>query len=84
MPTIISEANVRRWGRGSENDCKNVHDEKRSGRSSSLTEGIVEHVNRKLQNDRRLTISALDGEFFHVGRTSIFTIVSEMFRGYRE
>lgn len=49
----------------------NLRCKKRSGRSSIQTEEIVEHVNRKLGNGRRFSISALVDEFPFIGRTSI-------------
>lgn len=62
---------------GLKNDRSNVHNEVRSGGLSIQTNEIVEQINRKLQNDRRLTINALAGEFALTGRTSIYTKVTK-------
>lgn len=57
------------------NGTRHVHDEDRNGWFSTQTDDNVEQVNRKLQNDRRLTISALPVEFSNIGRPPTYTIV---------
>jgi [histone H3]-lysine36 N-dimethyltransferase SETMAR len=76
-PTVMSEGKVRQWCRDFKTGRTNVHDEERSGRPSMQTDEIVSLVDQKLRCDRRLTISALADEFPHLGRTTVYTIVTE-------
>ncbi|KAL4119599.1 hypothetical protein QTP88_012398 [Uroleucon formosanum] len=76
-PGVMCEGKVRQWCRDFKNGRTNVHDEERSGRPSVQTDEIVSLVDQKLRSDHRLTISALADEFPNLGRTTVYTIVTE-------
>jgi hypothetical protein len=73
----MSEGKVRQRCRDFKNERTNVHDEERSGRPSRQTDEIISLVNQKLRSVRRLTISALANESPNLGRTTVYTIVTE-------
>jgi len=76
-PTVMSEGKVRQWCRDFKNGRTNVHDGERSGRPIIQTDEIVQQVDQELRSDRRSTINALAVKFPLVGRTTIYTIVTE-------
>jgi len=45
-----------------------VHDEARSGRPSSVNDGLVRNVNGRVSDDRRFTISDLSLHFPQISR----------------
>ncbi|GFX06281.1 histone-lysine N-methyltransferase SETMAR [Trichonephila clavipes] len=73
----MSSSKVRKWVRAFKDGRENVHDEPRSGRPSAITDDLVNAVDEKIREDRRLTISTLALEFPNVGRTTLHKVVSE-------
>lgn len=74
----MSEEKVRKWYRDFKNERTNVHDEGWSGRPSKQIDEIVSQVDEKRRSDRRLTISALTDEFTHLGRTTVYTTITDI------
>ncbi|GBN07838.1 hypothetical protein AVEN_213244-1 [Araneus ventricosus] len=56
---IMSEGMVRKWFRAFKDGRTIVHDGERSGRSSVITEDLVQKVDGKVRENRRFTISFL-------------------------
>ena len=67
----ISDGVVRKWVRMFNELRENVHDEARSGRSSSVCK-----VNERVRDGRRFTISDLSLHFPQISRTLLYDIVS--------
>ncbi|GFX12532.1 uncharacterized protein TNCV_3156531 [Trichonephila clavipes] len=76
-PNAMSSSKVRKWVRAFMDGRENVHDEPRSGRPSVITDDLVNAVDEKIREDRRLTISTLALGFPNVDRTTLHKVVSE-------
>jgi hypothetical protein len=55
----MSEGIVRQWCRMFKDERKNVHDEKRGGRSSVVSDDLVPNVDQEICERRRFTVSKL-------------------------
>ncbi|KAG5313015.1 GVQW3 protein, partial [Pseudoatta argentina] len=55
----MNRTSVFKWCREFKNGRTSVHDDQRSGRSSILTDDIVEEIENALRDDRRLTVDEL-------------------------
>ncbi|GFS54198.1 HTH_48 domain-containing protein [Trichonephila clavipes] len=53
----MSNSKVHKWVRAFKDGRENVHDEPRSGRSSVITDDLVNAVDEKIREDRQFTIS---------------------------
>ncbi|GBL97259.1 hypothetical protein AVEN_84959-1 [Araneus ventricosus] len=73
---IMSEGRVRKWIREFKDARTNMHDEEKSGRSSVITEDLVQKVGEVREN-RHFTISSLSNEFPQVSRSVLYGIVTE-------
>ncbi|XP_075229662.1 uncharacterized protein LOC142329169 isoform X20 [Lycorma delicatula] len=82
-PKIMSEGVVRDWVRSFKSGRRNVHDEERSGRPSVVNRELVQKINAKVRENRRITISELSDEFPQISRTVLFEVVTERL-GYRK
>lgn len=82
-PNIMSDSKVRLWCRLFKEGRTNVHDDKRSGRPSVVTDDLVEKVNAKVRENRRFTISEISIQFPEVSRALIHEIVTEKL-GYKK
>jgi len=88
----MSDGVVRLWVRMFNEGRENIHDEARSGRTSSVNDDMVRKVNERVRNDRHFTISDLSPHFPQISRTLFYDIVSSgqhrgrphsMRRGYK-
>jgi hypothetical protein len=52
----------------------NIHDEKRSGQASVVSDGLVQSVDRKICERRRFTFSELPYQFSQISRTVTYEI----------
>ena len=67
---------VRKWVRMFSEGQENVHDEAQSGCPSLVNDNLVRKVNKRVCDDRRITISDLSLHFPQISRTLLFDIVS--------
>ncbi len=74
--TVMSIQHVRKWCRLFDEGRTNLEDEPRSGRPSVLTDVLVQRVETFIQENRRVTISDLEG-VIPVSRRLIHQIVTE-------
>jgi hypothetical protein len=68
---------VRQWCRMFKDGRTNVHDEKRSGQPSVVSDDLVQSVDQKMCERRRFTISELSCEFPHISHTVLYKIITE-------
>lgn len=66
-----------------EEDHTDIHNEKMSGKPSVASEKLVQQVEEKIYNDRRLTCDILKENFLHILRRHLSEAVTEKL-GYRE
>jgi hypothetical protein len=59
----MTDSMLRRWVRHFNEECKNVHDDLRSGRLSVVNEDLVGALEDKIQENRQFTISSLSLHF---------------------
>jgi hypothetical protein len=55
----------------------NVHDEERSGRSSVVSDDLVQSVDQKIGEKWHFTISELLCEFPHISLTVLYEIITD-------
>lgn len=79
----ISYVMVWKWCKKFEEGRTEVHDEQRSGRPSVITEELVDNVQAKIQEDRRVKISELCDHFPAVSRGTMHEIVRNCL-GYKK
>jgi transposase len=60
---VMSEGTARQWCRMFKDRRTNVHDEHRSGRSSVVSDDLVQGVDKNICERRRFIISELSSEF---------------------
>ncbi|GFT51453.1 HTH_48 domain-containing protein [Trichonephila clavipes] len=77
---IMSDEMVRKWVRAFKDGRTNIHDKERSGRPSVITDELIQKVDCKVKENRRLTISSLSEKFYAVSRSVLYGIVSERFK----
>lgn len=80
---IMSYTAVKKWCVIVRAGRTNVHDEKRSGRPSVVTDDIVDQIHRKVRENRRFTITDLSQLFPQISRTVVYEILTEKL-GYRK
>jgi hypothetical protein len=68
---------VRRWCRQFSAGRQSVHDEKRSGRPSIITDDLVELVRERIMENRHFTITELSSHFPQISRSLLHEIVKE-------
>lgn len=73
---IITVGGVRQWCTKFKNGRANVHDEQRSGLSSSVTDELVTKVD-KIRENRRFTITELSLSFSLISPSLLHKIVTE-------
>jgi hypothetical protein len=66
---IVSEGTARQWCRMFKDGRTNVHDEKRSGRPSVLSDDLARSVDQKICDRRCFTVSELSYEFPQIAHT---------------
>lgn len=82
-PHAMSDGQVRQWCRLFREGRENIHDEVRCGPPTVITDRLVDEVNAKIRENRRLTISELSLQFPNVSRSVIYEIVTEKL-GYKK
>jgi hypothetical protein len=73
----MSDGMVKRWCRMFSKGRKNDHDDYRSGRLSLVTADLLDHVNGKIQENRRFTMSKISSYFLHVSCSLLHKIITE-------
>lgn len=76
-PNVMSKQMVRRWCRQFSAGRQSVHDEKRSGRPSIITDDLVELVWEHIMENRRVTITELSSHVPQISRFLLHEIVTE-------
>ena len=76
-PNVMSKQMVRRWCRQFSAGRQSVHDEKRSGRPSIITDSLVELVRERIMENRRVTITELGSHVPQISRSLLHEIVTE-------
>lgn len=79
----MNRQNVTKWVRLFKEGRTDTHDEERSGRPSVISEELVQQVEKKVRDDRRVTLDTLKESFPHVSRSLLGEIVSERL-GFRK
>ncbi|GBM00655.1 hypothetical protein AVEN_118006-1 [Araneus ventricosus] len=74
---LMSEGMVRKWIRAFKDGHKKVHNEHRSGRTSVITDDLMQKVDKKVLENRCFTISSSSNEFHKVARSVLYRIVTE-------
>ena len=74
---IIRKKKVHRWCRQFRVGRRQVHDEKRSGRPSIITNDLVELVREWIMENCRLTITELSSHFPQISRSLLHKIATE-------
>ncbi|GFV93808.1 HTH_48 domain-containing protein [Trichonephila clavipes] len=74
---IMSDGMVRKWVRAFKDGRTNIHDEERSGRSSVISDELIQKVDCKVKENRRFTISSSAEKFPAVSRGVLYEIVYE-------
>jgi hypothetical protein len=69
-----------RWVRHFDEERENVHDDPRSGRPSVVNEDLARAVEKKIQENRRFTISSPSLHFPQISRSLLHEIVSDKLR----
>jgi len=72
----MSDGMVRKWVRVFNEAQENVHDEARSGCTSSVNDDLVSKVNERVRDARRFTISDLSLHFPQISRTLLYDTVN--------
>lgn len=80
---IMSYTAVKKWCQLFREGRTNVHDEKRSGRPSVITDDLVEKIDGKIRENRRFTITELSECFPQISRTVVYEIVTQKL-GFRK
>ena len=65
----MSDGTVRKWARMFNEGRENMHDEARSGHSSLVNDDLVCKVNKRVRDDRCITIFDLSLHFPQISRT---------------
>ncbi|PNF43793.1 hypothetical protein B7P43_G09754 [Cryptotermes secundus] len=76
-PNVMSKQMVRRWCRQFSAGRQSVHDEKRSGRPSIITDDLVELVRERIMENRRVTIAELSNHVPQISHSLLHEIVTE-------
>ncbi|KAG5313222.1 MOS1T transposase, partial [Pseudoatta argentina] len=79
----MNRTSVFKWCREFKNGRTSVHDDQRSGRSSILTDDIVEKIENALRDDRRSTVDELSAMFPQISRSLLHETITETL-GYRK
>lgn len=73
----MSDGIVKKWVRAFKDGRNNVHNEKRTGHSSVISDDLMQKIAEKLKENRRFRISSLSQKFSHVPRSVQFVIVGK-------
>ncbi|GFW71324.1 HTH_48 domain-containing protein [Trichonephila clavipes] len=74
---LVGDSKVRKWVWKFKEGQTNVHDEEQSGRSSVITDDLIQKVETKICENRRFTITTLSLEFPDVSITVVYKIVNK-------
>ncbi|XP_025156228.1 uncharacterized protein LOC112588985 [Harpegnathos saltator] len=66
---VMNRQNVTKWIRSFKEGRTDTHDEERNGRPSVISENLVQQVEEKVRDDRRVTLNTLKENFPHVSRS---------------
>ena len=69
---IMSDGMVRKWIIAFKEGRKNVHDEERSGRTSVISDDLLQKVDEKVKMNRSFVIFSLSEEFPRVSRSFLY------------
>ncbi|GFU56097.1 uncharacterized protein TNCV_3405581 [Trichonephila clavipes] len=73
----MSDSKVRKWARKFKDGQTNIHDVESSDLLSIITEDLMQAVETKIHENRRLTITTLSLEFSNVSRSEVYKIKTE-------
>ncbi|PNF32050.1 hypothetical protein B7P43_G05731 [Cryptotermes secundus] len=73
----MSKQMVRRWCRQFSAGRQSVHDEKRSGWPSIITDDLVELVRERIMENHRVTIAEFSSHILQISRSLLHEIVTE-------
>jgi hypothetical protein len=73
-PNVMSEGAVRQWCRMFKDGRTNVHDEKRSGPPSVVSDDLVQSVDQSICERRRFTVLELSCEFSQITPTLLYEL----------
>lgn len=73
---VMDESTVRRWCRMFKAGRKNVHEDKRIGRPTVITDDLVSSVDAFIKQDRRCTLDEIHRRFSDFSRSVINVIVT--------
>ncbi|PNF35235.1 hypothetical protein B7P43_G06871 [Cryptotermes secundus] len=76
-PNVMSKQMVRHWCRQFSAGRQSVHDEKRSGWPSIITDDLVELVRERIMENHCVTIAELSSHVPQISRTLLHEIVTE-------
>jgi hypothetical protein len=68
----MNRQNVAKWCHELKAGGMDVHDDKRSGRSSVITDCLIQKIEEKTLADRHVTMDELHEQFVEVSRTVIY------------
>lgn len=80
---VMNRTSVFKWCREFKNGRTDVHDEPRSGRSSILTDELVEKTDEAVRGDRRSTLEELSVVFPQISRSLLHETIAETL-GFRK
>uniref|UniRef100_A0A1B6H756 THAP-type domain-containing protein n=1 Tax=Homalodisca liturata TaxID=320908 RepID=A0A1B6H756_9HEMI len=72
---VMSEGVVRKWCVQFKNGRTNVHDERRSGRPSLVSDELVAKIQKTIRENRHFTITELSEHFPHISRSLVHEIL---------
>ncbi|PNF14616.1 hypothetical protein B7P43_G12124 [Cryptotermes secundus] len=76
-PNVMSKQMVHRWCRQFSAGRQSVHDEKRSGQPSIITDDLVELVRERIMENRHVTITELSSHVPQISPSLLHEIVTE-------
>jgi len=79
----MTRQHVAKWVRLFKEGRTDTHDEERCGRPSVISDELLQQVEEKVRDDRRVTLDALSESFPHISRSFQGEIISEKL-GYRK
>lgn len=80
---VMSRQNVTKWVRLFKDGRIDTHDEERCGRPSVISDELLQQVEEKVRDDRRVTLDTLSKSFPLISRSLLGEIITEKL-GYRK
>lgn len=73
---VMTRQHVTKWVRLFKEGRTDTHDEERCGRPSVISDELLQQVEEKVRDDRRVTLDALSENFPHISRSLLGEIIS--------